>query len=116
MKDKLTIVGPEPDRSDKEKLRKKPNIETILLMAKYNERFRKKLLAHREEAITDTGLKLTQGEKLLLKTISTQRLAENIKEFRIPGIKKSSLSSWSKAAAVLMLITSLSFLRTSLIV
>ena len=44
MSDKLTIVGPEPTGPNKGGAVRKVNIEALMLMAKYDEGFREKLL------------------------------------------------------------------------
>jgi hypothetical protein len=76
-------------------------------MAKYDEDFYKKLFDDRVSALEETGLPLSQGEKLLLNSISDEQLARNISEFRVPGITRKSLASWAKAAAVVVLLSSL---------
>jgi len=107
MDEELTIVGPEPSSPKRRGRRKRLNVEAILLMAKYDEEFQTKLLADRSTALEETGLDLSQGEKLLLSSISDEQLSRNIREFRVPGISRRSLSSWAKAAAVLLLLSSL---------
>jgi hypothetical protein len=107
MDEDLTIVGPEPTTPKKSRRHKKVNVEAILLMAKYDEDFSKRLFADRCSAIEETGLDLSQGEKLLLTSISDEQLSRNIREFRVPGITRKSLSNWAKAAAVILLLSSL---------
>ena len=107
MEDKLTIVGPEPTDSKNTSPQKRVNIEALLLMARYNKNFRKKLINNRKAAIKESGLCLSQGEKLLLNSISNIKLEENIKEFRIKGVTKKSLPRWTKAMSVVLLISTL---------
>ena len=105
--DKLTIVGPEPTGTVSKTAHKKINIDALLLMAKYDEDFKEKLLNDRETALTDSGIDFSAGEKMLLNNISDEQLAENILEFRVAGVTKKSLPSWAKAAAVILLLSSL---------
>jgi hypothetical protein len=105
--DKLTIVGPEPSASKSKMPAGKLNIEALLLMAKYDRPFREALLKDRKKALADSGLELTAGERVLLTNISDEQLSQNIKEFRVPGISRTSLPSWAKAAAVVLLLSSL---------
>ena len=107
MEDKLTIVGPEPDDSRNNSFRKKVNVEALLLMARYNKKFRKKLITDRKAAIEQSGLTLSRAEKLLLNSISNEKLEQNIKEFRLKGINRKSLPSWTRAVSVVMLISTL---------
>ena len=100
MDENLTIVGPEPSAPKNIRRRKRLNVEAILLMAKYDADFHKKLLADRSTALEETDLDLSQGEKLLFNSISDEQLSRNIREFRVPGVSRRSLSSWAKAAAV----------------
>jgi len=86
---------------------KKINIEALLLMAKYDESFKQKLFANRNEAMCESGLDFTPAEKMILENISDEQLKENINEFRVEGITKKSLTNWTKAAAVILLLTSL---------
>ena len=113
MDEDLTIVGPEPTRPRKNGRRKRLNVEAILLMAKYDDAFHKKLLTDRSAALEETGLQLSQGEKLLLGSISDEQLSRNIREFRVPGITKRSLANWAKAAAVILLLSSLTLTELS---
>jgi hypothetical protein len=109
MDEDLTIVGPEPTAPKKRGRRKRLNVETILLMAKYDDAFHERLLADRNAALEETDLNLSQGERLLFASISDEQLSRNISEFRVPGISRKSLASWAKAAAVLLLLSSLGF-------
>jgi hypothetical protein len=108
MNDKLTIVGPEPEKPEKRGPSKRLNIEAVLLMAKYDAGFRTTLFDDREKALAETTLDFSPGEKLLLSNISDEQLTQNIREFQVPGIGKRSLSNWAKAAAVVLLLSSLS--------
>ena len=108
MDDKLTIVGPEPTQPRDVGRSRKLNIEAVLLTAKYDPSFRARLLADRDKALEESGLNLSPGEKLLLGSISDEQLAQNIREFRAPGISSKSLSKWTAAAALLLLLSSLS--------
>ena len=107
MDEDLTIVGPEPSAPKRKSRRKRLNVEAILLMAKYDEEFQKKLFADRGAALDETDQTLSQGEKLLLNSISDEQLSRNIREFRVPGVSRKSLSGWAKAAAVVLLLSSL---------
>ena len=106
MNDKLTIVGPEPSGTDTKSSQRKVNIEALLLMAKYNNDFQKKLIEDREQALIDSGIEFSKGEKTLLKNIKINKLKEYIKSFEIKGITKKSLKSWACAASVVLLISS----------
>jgi hypothetical protein len=105
--DKLTIVGPEPSASKSKMPAGKLNVEALLLMAKYDRGFREELFRDREKALAASGLELTAGERVLLSSISDEQLSQNIQEFRIPGVSGTSLPSWAKAAAVVLLLSSL---------
>lgn len=105
--DKLTIVGPEPTASESKMPAGKLNIEALLLMAKYDRGFREELFKDRKKALAASGLELTAGERVLLTNISDEQLSKNIKEFRVPGVSRTSLPSWAKAAAVVLLLSSL---------
>jgi hypothetical protein len=83
------------------------NVEAILLMAKYDEDFRKRLLEDRSAALEETGLDLSHAERILLTSSSDEQLSRSIREFRVPGVSRKSLSSWAKAAAVILLLSSL---------
>jgi hypothetical protein len=76
-------------------------------MAKYDEKFKARLFDDREKTIFESGLDFTPGEKLLLANISDEQLAANIDEFWVPGVTKNSLPSWAKAAAVILLLSSI---------
>jgi hypothetical protein len=110
--DKLTIVGPEPTGTEDRKPQKRVNVEALLLMAKYDDGFKERLFADREKALLDSGIDFTPGEKLLLTNITDEQLAENIDEFRVPGVTKKSLPTWAKAAQVIFLLSTLGFLVT----
>jgi hypothetical protein len=105
MKDKLTIVGPEPTENEGNILPKKVNIEALMLMAKYDEDFRKKLLEDRDRAIAESGIGFSRTELFLLKNLSSNQLEESIREFRVPGITRKSLPSWKKASAIIILLS-----------
>ena len=75
-------------------------------MAKYNNDFQKKLIEDREQALIDSGIEFSKGEKTLLKNIKINKLKEYIKSFEIKGITKKSLKSWACAASVVLLISS----------
>lgn len=107
MERKLTIVGPEPTAPEGNRRSKGVNIEALLLMGKYDARFRKKLFADRAKALAQTGLGFSAGERLLLSHISDEQLSQNIKEFRVAGVSRKSLPTWARAAAVVLLLTSL---------
>jgi hypothetical protein len=111
--DKLTIVGPEPSVSKSKMPAGKLNIEALMLMAKYDRGFREALFKDRKKALAASGLELTAGERVLLTTISDEQLTQNIKEFRVPGVSKASLPSWAKAAAVVLLLSSLALSEIS---
>ena len=114
MKNKLTIVGPEPNKQVGSNSKKSHNIEALLLMAKYNNKFRKTLFENREKAIINSGIALSNSERMLVTSISTKKLAYLIKTFTISGITKKSLPDWKTAAAIIMLISSTAFARANL--
>lgn len=107
MSNYLTTVGPEPVGSNGDKSLRKVNIEALLLMAKYNDNFQKKLIEDRKQALIDSGIEFSKGEKTLLKNIEIKKLKEYIKSFEIKGITKKSLKSWASAASIIMLLSSL---------
>ena len=107
MSNGLTIVGPEPTGPERRNRRKRLNIETVLLMAKYDHEFPDRLFANREAALAETELSFSPAEQLMLRSISDDQLAQSIKEFHMPGITRNSLKSWAQAAAVLLMLTSL---------
>lgn len=104
--DKLTIVGPEPEKKDFSFI-SSVNIEAVLLMAKYDKKFRKLLFKDREKALEETGIPFTKNELLLIKQIDQKQLKKTISSFEIKGINKHSLSNWKKAASVILLISGL---------
>ena len=108
MSKKLTIVGPEPTVARKTEVQKKTNVEALLLMAKYDKDFRKKLFEDREKALADSGLDLSRGERMIFANISNDQLEANIEEFQVPGITKKSLPTWTKAAAVILILATTS--------
>jgi hypothetical protein len=112
MDEDLTNIGPEPPAPKPRGPRRRLNVEAILLMAKYDEEFQKKLFTNRQAALEETGLNLSQGEKLLLSSISDEQLSQNIREFRVPGVNRKSLSNWARAAAVLLQLSSLALTET----
>ena len=93
---KITIVGPEPTPPHRGNSPRKVNIDAVLLMAKYDESFRRRLLADRGAVLKETGLDLSLGEELLLLHVPDEQLEQDIEEFRIPGVSRSSLASWAK--------------------
>ena len=106
MKNKLTIVGPEASHNDETSQNvSQVNIESLMLMAKYDDDFRDLLLNDRERAMAESGITFTPSEKMLLTHVGKEKLAQTIEEFSVPGITKKSLSNWRAAAAVLVLIT-----------
>jgi len=90
----------------------KVNIEAILLMAKYDDSFKKMLFNDREKALLDSGINFTPGQRMLLTNITDEQLAQNIDEFRIPGVTKKTLPNWAKAAAVILLLSSIMLVNT----
>ena len=108
MKNKITIVGPKPEKRSSQKHLEGANFEALLLMAKYNKSFRKQLMANRTKAIQLSGLKLDEKEKFILQNIDNKQLQSTIRSFNIKGINKKSLANWKTAAAVLLLITTVS--------
>ncbi|MCP4131035.1 MAG: hypothetical protein GY754_08655 [bacterium] len=82
------------------------HIESLLLMARYDEDFKKILLEKREQALEESGIDFTPGEKILLTSIGREKLEQTIDEFTVPGITQKSLPNWRAAAAVIMLLTS----------
>jgi len=107
MGDNLTIVGPEPSCGAGEKRSGRVNIEALLLMAKYDDEFRRLLLADRERAITESGIEFRPSERLILMNASRDNLESGIREFSLPGVTRESLSSWREAAAVILLLLTL---------
>ncbi len=110
MKNKLTIVGPEPEKQTGRREKYSLNIEALLLMAKYNNIFRNHLLNDRKKAIENCGITFSENEKILLTGVSAKQLSHLIKTFRVPGITKRSLPTWKKAAAILLLLSSTNFI------
>lgn len=109
MSDRLTIVGPEPDDENFIKQLNKVNIEALMLMAKYDGEFRTLLVNDREKALEQSGIAFSPAEKMIMTGISAEKLISNINEFHVPGINRGSLGNWRKAAAVIILITSVLF-------
>ena len=107
MDDKLTIVGPEPSGTDKKSSQRKVNIEALLLMAKYNTDFRKKLFQRKDIAIKESDIDFSGKEIKLLKSINTSLLKQYINNFTIKCITKRSLKVWACAASIVMLLSSL---------
>lgn len=105
--DKLTIVGPEPSRKKGLFKPGSVNIESLLLMAKYDASFREKLLTDRDSALADCDIPLSDTEKFILKAIDNKQLSHTIDTFEIKGITKKSLPNWKMAAAVVMLVSTL---------
>ncbi|MCP4138296.1 MAG: hypothetical protein GY754_45460 [bacterium] len=87
----------------------KINIESLLLMAKYDDKFKKDLLANREAALKESGIPFTPGELILLSGIDRGKLEQTIDEFSVPGITQKSLPNWRAAAAVILLLASVLF-------
>ncbi|MCP4138295.1 MAG: hypothetical protein GY754_45455 [bacterium] len=107
MYNKLTIVGPEAsDENESRPGINRVHIESLLLMAKYDNIFKQKLLEERESALEESGIEFTPVEKMLLMNIGREKLLQTIDEFTVPGINKKSLSNWRTAAAVIMLLSS----------
>jgi hypothetical protein len=104
MHDKLTIVGPEPSEKRSDANPVSVNIESLLLMAKYDEVFRRQLLHEREHTISGAGIPFTEQEKRLLLSVSDKQLQEYITAFTVKGITKRSLKSWACAASVILLV------------
>ena len=103
----LTIVGPEPSGSEGKTGQRKVNIEALLLMAKYNTDFRKKLFQHRDIAIKESGIGFSDGEIKLITSINTPLLKQYINNFTVKGITKRSLKGWACAASIVMLLSTL---------
>lgn len=105
MSSNLTIVGPQ---SEKPRYKSKYNsirFEAMLLMAKYNKKFRKALISNREKAVEQSGIRLDENEVRLLFSIDNKSLLKSIKVFSIPGVKRRTLPTWKAAAAVIFLIS-----------
>jgi hypothetical protein len=105
MKKNPTII--EPEATDETKMLpslKRVNIESLLLMAKYDSVFMNSLMSNRNETLISCGIDFSPAEMMLLKSIPSSRLAKTIDEFSVAGIQKSSLASWKTAAAVLLLV------------
>ena len=105
--DKLTIVGPEPSRFENKKHQRKVNIEALLLMAKYDKDFKKKIFADRDKAIKESGIGFSEEEIKLLKSLNDSTLKLHIDNFEVKGVTKSSLKSWATAASVILLLSSI---------
>ena len=110
MDDKLTIVGPEPSSAKGNTKQRKVNIEALLLMAKYNSDFMKKVFADRKKALIESGIDFSEAERKILMCLSDSTLKEHIDNFKVKGVTKSSLKSWATAASVLLLLSSI-FIR-----
>ncbi|MBN1185051.1 MAG: carboxypeptidase-like regulatory domain-containing protein [Bacteroidales bacterium] len=108
MKHKITIVGPKPEKRSLYKRPEGAKFEALLLMAKYNKTFRSQLIADREKTLQDSGFDLDEKERYILQGIDNKQLLSTIRSFQVPGINKKSLSNWKTAAAVLLLITTIS--------
>ncbi|MCP4138304.1 MAG: hypothetical protein GY754_45500 [bacterium] len=85
------------------------HIESLLLMAKYDDEFREELLASREESLKKSGIPFAAAEIVLLSGIGREKLERTINEFAVPGITQKSLPGWRTAAGVIMLLTSVLF-------
>ncbi len=107
MDDKLTIVGPEPMNPGPDKTPRKVNMEALLLMAKYDKDFQKRLFNNRDEALKESGIEFSNSEKALLTSIKNPLLKKYIRNFEIKGITGKSLKSWSCAASIVLLVSSL---------
>lgn len=103
MDDKLTIVGPEPSGREGS-VPARVNIEALLLMAKYDEVFRKLLLTDRRRAIDECGIDFSDAERRLLSSVPPGKLEAGIASFSIKGVSRDSLPDWKEAAAVVLLI------------
>lgn len=111
MDDKLTIVGPEPSGYENKTQQRKVNIEALLLMAKYDVNFQQFLLDDRKKALSESCIDFSEGEKMLLKSITNNQLKEHIKCFEIKGITKKSLKNWACAASIILLVSTTSLLN-----
>jgi hypothetical protein len=100
------FVGPEPSGTDNGSKQRRVNIEALLLMAKYDKDFYQKLLEDRNQALIDSGIDFSKGEKNLLLNIEKDKLKKYIKNFEIKGITKNSLKSWARAASVVLFLSS----------
>lgn len=107
MDERFKIGKPETRKTDFKPHQRNVNIEALLLMAKYNTNFRKKLLQHRDNAIKESGIDFSDREFKLIKSIDTSLLKQYINSFTIKGITKRSLKSWACAASIVMLLSSL---------
>lgn len=105
MKNKLTIVGPEPEKHIRIRSNKSLHMEAFLLMAKYNKKFRKTLIKNPDKAISQSGIHLSENEKLLLTSMNSTQLLNLIKVFQVNGITKKSLSNWKVAATIILLLS-----------
>ena len=103
MDDKLTIVGPEPS-SRGSSVPARVNVESLLLMAKYNDEFRELLLSDRIRAIEECGIDFSDAEKLLLTSLPREKIISSIELFSMEGITRDSLPTWKEAAAVVLLV------------
>ncbi|MBN1185050.1 MAG: carboxypeptidase-like regulatory domain-containing protein [Bacteroidales bacterium] len=105
MSSKLNIVGPQPEKTRYQSNYNSIRFEALLLMAKYDKKFKNALISNREKAVEQSGIRLDEKERILLFLIDTKTLLSSIKAFSIPGVKKRTLPSWKKAAAVIFLIS-----------
>jgi hypothetical protein len=83
------------------------HIEALLLMARYDDGFRRLLLEDRERALRESGIAFSPAERTVLLNTSRGALESGIREFSPRGVSRESLPSWREAAAVLMLLVSL---------
>ena len=107
MDERFKIDKPETIKPDFKPHQRNVNIEALLLMAKYNTDFRKKLFQHRDNAIKESGIDFSDEEIKLIKSIDTSLLKKYINSFTVKGITKRSLKSWACAASIVMLLSSL---------
>lgn len=107
MKNNITIVGPKREKGKKPLGFRSVNIEALLLMAKYDKAFRKRLLEDREITLEESKLEFSEKERAILLTIENKQLQDTIRSFSVPGIKKKSLPNWKTAAAVLVLLSTI---------
>lgn len=105
MKNKLTIVGPEPHKNQRTRSNRSLYMEAFLLMAKYNKKFRKTLLKNPEKAFCQSGIHLSENEILLITSMNSTQLLNLIKIFQVKGITRKSLSNWKVAATIILLLS-----------
>ena len=79
-----TIVGGQPQRGLRQKVRIPVGIERVLYLAAQDEEFRARLAEDREAAVAEAGLKLTATEAMVLKSLPAGALEQVIDRVSLP--------------------------------